>query len=177
MSNIVFTFLRANPITTGHLKVVDKVLNLASKNDAENLIFLSHTHNSKTDPLEWDYKIKLAKIIFKDATISEDEILNPYSALEFLSNYSNVTFVIGSDRSSKFSSMHKYAAEYGIKNFNIVSIERKYGSRGVIGMTATMARNYAIMNQKKLFYKCIPDILSDRKKNEVFNKVRQTLSR
>ena len=63
MSKAVFTFGRMNPPTIGHEKLVNKVRAVARAHKGDPLIYLSHTHKLPKDPLEYNDKIKLAKIV------------------------------------------------------------------------------------------------------------------
>ena len=52
---IVFTFGRFNPPTTGHEKLLDKVKQVAGSNPYR--IYPSHTQNAKKDPLPHTLKV------------------------------------------------------------------------------------------------------------------------
>jgi cytidyltransferase-like protein len=54
----VITFGRMSPPTTGHLKLIDKVKEIAKKNNATHSIIVSHTQDSKKNPLSAEQKIK-----------------------------------------------------------------------------------------------------------------------
>ena len=55
----VITFGRMSPPTTGHLKVIDKVKEIAKKNNATHSIIVSHTQDSKKNPLSAAQKTAL----------------------------------------------------------------------------------------------------------------------
>ena len=64
MSKTVFAFGRMNPPTIGHEKLADKVASEAKRRGAMPHIYLSHTQNSKKDPLPYSLKIAVAKKAF-----------------------------------------------------------------------------------------------------------------
>jgi cytidyltransferase-like protein len=57
----VITFGRMSPPTAGHLKLIDKVKEVAKKNNATHTIVVSHTQDSKKNPLTAQQKIKHLK--------------------------------------------------------------------------------------------------------------------
>lgn len=54
----VITFGRMNPPTTGHLKLINKVKDIAKKHNASYEIIVSHSQDSKKNPLSSEQKIK-----------------------------------------------------------------------------------------------------------------------
>ena len=60
----VITFGRMNPPTIGHEKLVDKVKSVAKRTQAEPAVYLSHSQNSKKDPLNYNQKLAFAKKAF-----------------------------------------------------------------------------------------------------------------
>ena len=57
----VMAFGRMNPPTTGHLKLIDKVKEVAHKVGGSHHIIVSHTQDSKKNPLSGEQKIKHLK--------------------------------------------------------------------------------------------------------------------
>ena len=55
------TFGRMNPPTTGHLKVIEKVREIADKHNAGHTVVTSHSQDSKKNPLSAAQKIKHLK--------------------------------------------------------------------------------------------------------------------
>jgi len=53
-----------NPPTIGHENVVKQVMSGAKKDDAGHTIFLTHSHDSKKNPLTPEQKLKHAKGLF-----------------------------------------------------------------------------------------------------------------
>ena len=54
----VITFGRMNPPTTGHLKLINKVKEIAKKHKASYEIIVSHSQDSKKNPLSSEQKVK-----------------------------------------------------------------------------------------------------------------------
>ena len=90
---IVFTFGRFNPPTFGHQKLVSKVAEVASKENANHIVYLSKTQKPGKDPLSWQDKYDLFRKMFPSVNVSRDHaIINPYVALETLGKkYSRAT--------------------------------------------------------------------------------------
>ena len=59
---IVFTFGRFNPPTTGHEKLMDKVSSVAGSNPYR--IYPSQTQNPKKDPLPYSLKVAYMRKMF-----------------------------------------------------------------------------------------------------------------
>ena len=57
----VTTFGRMNPPTTGHLKLIDKVKEVAHKQGAEHSVVVSHSQDAKKNPLSGEQKVKHLK--------------------------------------------------------------------------------------------------------------------
>jgi nicotinamide mononucleotide adenylyltransferase len=59
----VFTYGRVNPPTTGHLKVVKKVQEVAKKHGGEHHVIVSHSNDKEKNPLTGEQKVKHMKLI------------------------------------------------------------------------------------------------------------------
>ena len=57
----VMTFGRMNPPTTGHLKLIHKVKEVADKHNADHTVVVSHSQDSKKNPLSGEQKVKHLK--------------------------------------------------------------------------------------------------------------------
>jgi hypothetical protein len=180
MKSIVFTFLRAQPPTRGHERVVSKVVETAKSIGGDHRVYLSHTHKSPTDPLEWHFKRRVCESAFKGVNISKDEtIRNPFMALEsFIGKYDKVVLVVGSDRLTEFAAgMPKYAKQWGLK-FDIVSAgDRIDEADDVSGMSGTKMRKYAADNNVEKFYSGLPESLSENLKNIVLRNTKKGLKK
>lgn len=173
----VFTFGRMNPPTVGHEKLVQAVVKQAKANKADHHIYLSQTQKAPKDPLSWEDKKRFSKMIFKGVNISNDgSIKTPFQALEQLGQqYRNVIMVVGDDRVNEFrGKMAKYAPEWGIENFEVVSAgSRDPDAEGVEGMSASKVRQFAADGNFEQFAAGIPNTVNDKVKQLMFNKVRE----
>lgn len=174
---VVFTFGRFNPPTIGHQKLVSKVSEVAANQNADHIVYLSKTQKPGKDPLSWQDKYGLFKKMFPSINVSRDHaIINPYVALETLGKkYDNVIMVVGSDRVERFKGdMQKYLAEFGIKNFDVVSAgERDPDAEGAGGMSASKARQLATDGNFAEFAKALPSTINNATKKVVYNKIRK----
>ena len=175
---VVFTFGRFNPPTIGHQKLAEKVQAVAAKlPNADHVVYLSQTQKPGKDPLEWKDKVSLFKKMFPSVNVSTDtSIKNPYMALEALGKkYDNVLMVVGSDRVERFKGdMQKYLAEWGIKNFDVISAgERDPDAEGAEGMSASKARQLATDGNFAAFAQALPSTINNATKKVVYNKIRK----
>jgi FAD synthase len=176
---VVFTFGRFNPPTIGHAKLVDKVQEVAAKENANYIIFLSKTHKKGKDPLSWETKYNLFRKMFPHTNVSADKNINtPYVAMEELGKkYDKVIMVVGSDRVERFrNDMQKYLKDWGIKEFEVVSAgERDPDAEGAEGMSASKARQLAADGNFDLFAKALPNSINNATKKVVYNEIRKNM--
>ena len=178
MDSIVFTFGRFNPPTKGHQRVVSTVVETAKSLNADHIVYLSQTHKSPTDPLDWGFKRRVCESAFRGVNISQDtSIRNPYIALEHLAKeYDNIVLVAGSDQVEEFTKRFTpYTNTWGI-NFSVISAgQRIVESEGVEGISATKLRQYATENNKEKFFLGLPESLKENIKNLIFTNVKKGL--
>lgn len=176
---IVFTFGRFNPPTIGHAKLVDKVAEVAAKENANHVVFLSQTHKKGKDPLPWKDKYELFRKMFPRTNVSRDTSVNtPYVAMETLGkDYDKVIMIVGSDRVERFQNdMQKYLKDWGIKEFQVVSAgERDPDAEGAEGMSASKARQLAADGNFDLFSKALPNSINTATKKVVYNEIRKNM--
>jgi hypothetical protein len=181
----VITFGRMNPPTIGHEKLINKVMELASKNNATPFIFVSRTQDSKKNPLTSSQKIRYLGLGIPHAKkfiINDKSVRTPFEALKHveLLGYSDIIFVVGDDRKVEFKkSITPYLnhpdpnKSFNLQSFKIVSAgSRDADSDGVEGMSASKMRDAAIKNNYKLFKSGVPSNLSDKFSKEMFIDVR-----
>lgn len=156
MSNTaVITFGRMNPITVGHEKLVNKVKALAIKLDATPLVYLSHSHDNKRNPLEYATKFILAQTAFGDCVVNSSS-RTPIEVLKELDGkYDNVVFVGDLSRSVQLLPvMEKYnGVEYKYDTITTVSAGDRTGKKLVDAISATKMRKYAMVNDYNNFTK------------------------
>ncbi len=164
---ITFTFGRFNPPTIGHQKLLDKVASMARGGDYR--IYASQSQDPKKNPLSYRDKIKFMREMFpKHArAIREDtEVKNALDVLFKLykEGYTDVNFVVGSDRVPAFQFLKKYNGVEAKGNFykfdtiNIVSAgERDPDADDVVSaMSASKLREAAANGEYSEFGKGMP---------------------
>ena len=158
-----FNFGRFNPPTTGHLKLVNRVIDHANKTGGDHHIFLSHTHDAKKNPLTHSQKVSFARKMFPHANIHhESHIKTALDAVKHLSKqgYTHVTMMVGSDRQQEFHNLlHRYnGKEYNIPHLSVQSAgERDPDAEGVEGMSASKMREHAAKKRFSEFKKGVPN--------------------
>lgn len=175
---IVFTFGRFSPLTIGHVRLFNKVTEVAKIKNADHNIFISQTYDNINNPLDWSFKIRVCKSVFKNINISENKnIKTPFMALDsFIGEYRNVILVVGQDQLIEFQNrMTAYAKTKGFI-FSVISAgDRIIDSNGIEGISATKMRQYAKNGNKNLFFDNLPMTLSDNIKHLVYRRTRQGL--
>ena len=144
---VVLGWGRMNPITIGHEKLVKKIIDVARKENATPIVYLTHTQNSKKDPLEYSDKIMLAqkafgKIVQKSSANTIIKVMQ-----ELQGKYKDVVLVVGSDRVKELGTLlNKYnGKDYTFDSIKTVSAgERDADADGVEGMSASKMREAAI---------------------------------
>ena len=174
--NIVFTFGRFNPPTTGHEKLIKKVASVAGSNPFR--IYPSYSQNQKKDPLPFALKIAYMRKMFskyarnivadKDARTAINIAVKLYDE-----GFKNLTMVVGSDRVKEFSSLlknyngveGKRHGFYKFDSINVVSAgERDPDAEGISGMSASKMRAAAYDGDFDSFVQGVPVGFKDAKK-------------
>lgn len=155
----VFAWGRMNPITVGHEKLVNKVLEIARKFKADPMVFLSHTQDPKKNPLSYNDKLSLAKTAFGSIIKSSNSktIIDIMKQLQ--SQYDNVILVAGQDRINEFQALlTKYnGKDYNFDSIQVVSAgERDPDADDVTGMSASKMRALALQGDQAAFRKGLP---------------------
>jgi hypothetical protein len=169
---IVIAFARMNPPSLGHQKLINKVLEIAKIEHADQQIIVSYTHDSKNNPLSIDEKMDFLGRLFPNAGFEAAGKNNP-TLMHHLSKlydlgYSHVTVVAGSDRVPDFERMAigyngETGGKYGYFKFKSVDVvsagERDPDSDGIDGVSGSkmryLAKNGNAVN-KKLFFSMLP---------------------
>ena len=177
-STAVFSFGRFNPPTTGHQKLLQKIIQTANQQSGQPMMFVSYSQDAKKNPLTAKQKIAYIKKMFpKEAgqlEMKEDSsIRNAIDVATALhGNYENLVMVVGSDRVRDFKTLlNKYnGAEsrhgfYKYNNIQIVSAgERDPDAEGVAGMSASKMRAAAAAGDYESFSLGLPSSFKDGKK-------------
>jgi hypothetical protein len=187
--HMVFAFGRMNPPTIGHGKLVDKVKDVANKHKADHLVVLSHSQDSKKNPLTAEQKIQHAKRFFPktnlEAATKASPTLMHHATNIHRQGYHHLTMIAGSDRVEEYQKLlHKYNGKfddkgngYHFKSINVVSAgNRDPDAEGAEGMSASKMREHAKNNDFVRFRKGVPEHVSDNHAQELFHHVRQGMN-
>ena len=153
----VFAFGRMNPPTTGHTKLIKKVMTVAKTEEGIPMIYPSKTEDNKKNPLTYKTKIAVLKDVFGDIINTNTTIKTPFDVLEHLNKkkFSKVVFVVGSDRVREFKkNMSKFVESDldNIKDFSVVSAgDRDPDAEGVKGISGSKMREYVKKDKFKKF--------------------------
>lgn len=123
---VVWTFGRMNPPTRGHQHLVYEVEKEAAGDDY--WVFLSHSQDSKKNPLDWRTKLNFVREImpeYADHIIDEDGIKTPIAAANWLyqQGYRNLVMVVGGDRVDAMTEL--------LKGWNSEPVRNKDGRQAV----------------------------------------------
>ena len=153
----VYSFGRMNPPTTGHTKLIKKVMMVAKKEKGIPMIYPSKIEDNKKNPLTYKTKIAVLKDVFGDIINTDTTIKSPFDVLEYLNDeeFSKVIFVVGSDRVVEFKkNMSKFVKSDldNIKEFSVVSAgDRDPDAEGVKGISGSKMREYVKKDKFKMF--------------------------
>jgi hypothetical protein len=161
----VLAFGRLNPPTVGHAKLVDTITSI----EGDHYLFLSHTQKPKTDPLDFQTKLKFAKQFFPSVVVGDLGVKTPVQALELLQSkgYTDIIFVAGADRVDGFQSLFDtYNGQpdktgkvpFKFNSIRVVSAgERDPDADDVSGMSASKMRALAAQGELNSFAQGVPD--------------------
>jgi hypothetical protein len=161
--SVAFCFGRMNPPTIGHARLLNTTARASAGGDY--YIFLSHTQDSKKNPLDYNTKIDFVKSMYPQHAdhVSYGSLRTIMEIMEFLyhNNYTDVTYVCGNDRLPAFKELlNKYNGVEGGKTyykFNSIDIvssgPRDPDDDGVAGVSASAARAAAEAGDKEEFKK------------------------
>ena len=182
----VFTYGRNNPPTVGHEKLFDKTSEVAKEHGVKPHIFTSHSTDNTRNPLTPEHKVKLIKHAYPNAHVaaSSKEMPSVIQIAKHLHNqgHQHLVMVAGSDRVDEYQKLlHKYNGHpdhYNFKSIKVVSAgHRDPDSPGAAGMSGTKLRSHAAAGNKQAFKSGLMSKLSDEHKEDVYNKVRESMSK
>jgi hypothetical protein len=169
----VLAFGRMNPITVGHERLAETMKSIPG----DSYIFLSHKQNSKTDPLNFETKLKFAKECFPGITVGDSSVRTIIEAIKKVDSlgYTNLVFVAGGDRVNEFAQLlNAYNnREYSFESIEVVNAgPRDPDADGIEGISASKLREAVINNDIDTFLAGTP---SNRFSLEMFNTVRNSM--
>lgn len=159
--HVAFCFGRMNPPTIGHARLLNATARASAGGDY--FIFLSHTQDAKKNPLDYNTKVDFVKAMFPQHAdhVSYGSLRTIMEIMEFLyhHNYTDVTFVCGSDRMPAFQKLlNEYNGREGGKTyykFNSIDFAssgpRDPDDDGIAGVSASAARAAAEEGDKAEF--------------------------
>ena len=183
----VFTYGRNNPPTVGHEKLFDKTMEVAKEHNSKAHIITSHSQDAKKNPLSASHKVTLIKHAYPEAHVSSSgkdapSLFHIASKLH-AQGHKHLVMVAGSDRVDEYhKQLHKYndiEGKHGYYNFKSIKVvsagQRDPDAEGAEGMSGTKLRSHAIAGNKEKFKSGLMSKLSNKHKEEVYNKVRSGL--
>jgi len=172
-----------NPPTTGHMKLINKLHQVADKLGTTHSLAVSHSQDAKRNPLTPDQKIKHIKRYSPDTNViasskETPNILNHATNL-YKKGVTDLHIVAGSDRKEE---LHKLLNDYNDKQskhghykFKSITVhssgERDADSEGAEGMSATKMRDHARNNNFSAFRKGVPSHVSDKDAKDLMKDV------
>ena len=182
---VVMAFGRMNPPTTGHLKLIDKVREVAKKQKADHTVIVSHSQDSKKNPLSGEQKVKHLKRYspgthFETSSKEHPSIFH-HAAKLHAAGHDHLTVVAGSDRVKEFhDALHKYNGvhgkhgHYNFKKISVVSAgARDPDAEGAEGMSGTKMREHAKNNDFHSFRQGVPSHVPDKHAKELMHDTRK----
>lgn len=185
---IVFAYGRFNPPTVGHEKVINKVAQVARKQNAPFVIVPSHSITPKSkNPLTIEQKMSVLKYMVPNSNNIGDfgtTFINVLKTLQQM-GYTKAIQIAGSDRQAEFLALvNKYNGkpdpktgnvDFNFKTFEVLSSgERDPDSDSVEGMSASKLRNLAAIGDFESFKEGMSSSIPDKVKKSVFDIIRKT---
>jgi len=181
----VLAYGRMNPPTTGHLKVIQKVQDVAKEVGGEHHMIVSHTQDSKKNPLSGEQKVKHLKRYAPGANIKSSSKENPtvfsHAAELHKKGVTHLHVVAGSDRvpeyKKKFQELNGKPNKEGNVPFHFKKITihsagtRDPDAEGDTGISGTKMRKHVENNDFKSFRKGVPAHVSDKHVKELMHDV------
>lgn len=181
---VVMAFGRMNPPTTGHEKLVNKVKEIAKDYNAPHHIILSHSTDSKKNPLDVASKLRHTKRFFPNTNIEtsskEEPTFLQHAARLNQMGHDHLIMVAGSDRVPEYEKKLKQyngTAQGSLYNFKRIDVksagQRDPDADGAEGMSASKMREHASNNDFISFKQGIPSHVSEKHARDLFRDVRK----
>ena len=163
--SIAFTFGRFNPPTTGHEKLIQKVV---SQPATKKVIYLSRSQDAKRNPLSAQQKMSFMKKMFSRYSglfqINQTNMILDLATKMHNQGYTDINMVAGSDRVREFDTiLKKYnniKSRHGFYNFKSIKVtsagERDPDASGTRGMSGTKMRDAVANSDFNSFKKGLP---------------------
>jgi len=166
----IFAFGRFNPPTIGHRLMINKMIAEANNIGADPFIVVTHTQDKKKNPLKINEKKKVLEKMYPLVPIlaTSKEEPNPKYIVTKLKEmkYNNISMMVGSDRAKSF----------GWVGIPIrVGGKRNSTKKGAVSMSATMAREAALANDKNKFRKSIDKKIPNKNINALMKTIKNRM--
>ena len=177
---VVLGWGRMNPITTGHEKLVNKIVDVARKENATPIVYLTHSQNAKKDPLSYNDKIMLAQRAFGKIVQKSNSNTIIKVMQELQGKYKDVVLVVGEDRIKEFDTLlNKYnGKDYTFDSIKVISAgsrvdpdSEKAKEMTASSMSASVMRKLASEGDFETFKKGLPKKLQSNAQ-DVYDMVR-----
>ena len=150
MKTAVMTFGRMNPPTQGHFHLIRQMLEVSG----DHWVFLSHSHDSKKNPLSFDLRCRVISKCFPGVYVGHPDVREIIGAMKFLDGgYDSVVVFAGGDRQSELEfKLDKYnGSEYNFSSVIVRNAGEREGTSELVKVSATQARDYAKTNNRDGF--------------------------
>lgn len=179
---IVFSFGRFNPPHIGHQLLVESINAIAMRTNADRLLFVSPSEKTVTNPLDFNFKLKLLEQIFPNIPIIGRTyirtLFDVLLQLEIL-GWEKLLMVVGSDRKKEFQALlDKYINHEDLERrlkfetYQIISIGDRDESDDLSGISSTKMRRFIFDDDLASFKRYFPD---PRYAKLTFDKVKKGL--
>lgn len=184
MSIIAVTFARMNPPTTGHELLVNVLKKYAPRNinkkciSIERRIYLSSSHDTKNNPLDFQTKFDLVKRAFEDidAVVSEIQCKDVFDMVRWVSQlgHPDLAVIVGGDRYDELSKrLPMYnGTEYKFRSIRVINAGDRDNSDTVAGMSASKMREAAKLGDYETFERGLPNKLRSMSQ-DIYQRVRE----
>ena len=181
---VVMAFGRMNPPTVGHEKLVNKVHQIANDYKADHRVILSHSTDTKKNPLDAQTKLKHAKRFFPGTNLEVADKEHPtflqHAAKLHQQGYDHLIMVAGSDRVPEYEKKLKQyngTAKGSLYNFKKIEVksagDRDPDAEGLEGMSASKMREHAKNKDFNSFKQGVPSHVPENHARQLFNDVRK----
>lgn len=185
MKKVVLAFGRLNPPSRAHEFLISTLEEIAEKDNGEARLYLSHSHDPKKNPLDYETKLMYCKKAFGNV-VKNSDAKHMYAVMEDLykEGVTDVTYVCGSDRLEAAQKLvnkdNSYMDKsgnilYSFDSFKVVQAGNERLNEDDIPLekvSASLMRQLASDNDLEAFKECCPSGLSEDECENMFNDVR-----
>ena len=158
MKHVVFSVVRCNPPTLGHLKLCQTVEKLASTLGCDYKLFTTKSHDAKKNPLSVEDKLHFLGELMPQYQF--ETTVNPFFACRELAamGYESATLVVGEDRNLQLiEQLSKYIGHHDVKHdIGLKAVEGFVIERDSTDYSSSHARQLVVEGNFDEFLKQIP---------------------